>query len=43
MKEQIGVTILCQAQKAQYNHLEKLTEKIFQQIYKEFEIDILIG
>ena len=39
----MGVNILRQDQKSQYNHLDELTEKLFQQIYKEFEIDILIG
>ena len=40
--KQIGVYILCQAQKEQYNQLEKLTEKLFQQTHKQLEIDISI-
>ena len=38
LTKQIGVNILCQDQKGQYNKLDEPTEKLFQQTYKKFEI-----
>ena len=36
------MNISCQAQKGQYNQSDDATEKLFQQTYQQFKIDILI-